>query len=39
MNENNNNEVPAEEEKDDPNKTVRNKINYLLFHYIIKIAE
>ena len=31
MNENNSNEVPEEEEKDDKNKTVRNKINYILF--------
>ena len=31
MNENNSNEVPEEEEKDDQNKTVRNKINYILF--------
>ena len=31
MNENNSNEVQEEEEKDDPNKTVRNKINYILF--------
>ena len=31
MNENNSNEVPEEEEKDDLNKTVRNKINYILF--------
>ena len=30
MNENNSNEVP-EEEEDDPNKTVRNKINYIYF--------
>ena len=29
MSENNNNEIPEEEEKDDPNKTVRNKINYI----------
>ena len=31
MNENNSNEVPEEEEKDDQNKTVRNKINYIYF--------
>ena len=31
MNENNSNEVQEEEEKDGPNKTVRNKINYILF--------
>ena len=29
MSEINSNEVQEEEEKDDPNKTVRNKINYI----------
>lgn len=38
MSEKSNSEVPEEEEKDSPNKTVRNKINYF-FSLPKKIAK